>query len=101
MTRIGTMNLTPVTPSPPREERVGKRFPRKTSPIESLNLRSEEVFSLSSSGGEGWGEEALFVSFRFVERRPLLSPLHFEVHGEEPVLSDCIYKLSQRQMLRL
>ena len=43
----------PLTPS------NGERIPRKNSRFEPPNLRSAGVFSLSSSGGEGWGEEAV------------------------------------------
>jgi len=50
------------------EFRVGVRILRTIrSRFEPLNLRSAGVFSLSSSGGEGWGEEALSV-FRCMVR---------------------------------
>jgi hypothetical protein len=41
-------------------KRVGERIPRnQISSFEPPSLEEAAVFSLSSSGGEGWGEEAL------------------------------------------
>src|SRR5262252_6593961 len=55
---------------------LGERIPQKKSPIEPLNLAGADVFSLSSSGGEGWGEEAhsLLAIRRLIGReRPSLA----------------------------
>src|ERR1051326_7063104 len=48
-----------------REDRARERFPRKLV-FRALNPGPcEKNISLSSSGGEGWGEEALFVPMSF------------------------------------
>ena len=117
-------------PSPPLEERARERRPcprntlcapeptrwrsllplllgRRDSPelfarIAPQNRPMEEVFSLSSSGGEGWGEEAVFpggswaglgrggrLPWRFMERRPSVTRSLCQhtrvVHGIFPV----------------